>query len=72
MIELDETQAAALAELEEGIQAIGAGFDRFVKGAEACEQAGLPPEIVNAKALELQGLVMGKMLGTAQPPGIPA
>lgn len=62
-ITLDENQVAALAELDAGMAAIGEGFDRFVKGADACEAAGVPPQIIQAKAMELQGLVMGKMMG---------
>lgn len=66
-ITLDEAQAAALAELEAGIAAIGEGFDRFVRAADACEAAKVPGPIVQAKAMELQGLVMSKMMGGGAP-----
>lgn len=64
-IELSAEQAAALASLQAGIAEIGAGFDAFVAAAEECEKVGLPAPILQAKAVELQGLVMGKMMGGA-------
>lgn len=60
---LSEAQGKVLGRLDAAIQEIAAGFDSFVAAAEACDSGGVPAPIVQAKAMELQSLIMGKMMG---------
>lgn len=62
MMELTAEQGAALAALDERIAAIGEAFDAFVQAADACEQVHLPGNILQAKAMELQGEIARRMM----------
>lgn len=66
-MDLTSEQGAVVEQLDRMIAGVGDAFDAFVKAADECERLHVPGEILQAKALQLQGEITRRMMGGMVP-----